>query len=114
MVKKLGQRLWLFCVFVFLYAPILVLIVYSFTSSTMIGAIRGFSLEHYVTLFTTKELLHMIGGTLLLAVTVAFLSTLLGTSHWCNRFLLRWEKKRAVHQFFESDSNCQCRSCNRF
>ena len=46
MVKKLGQRLWLFCVFVFLYAPILVLIVYSFTSSTMIGAIRGFSLEH--------------------------------------------------------------------
>lgn len=65
MVKKLGQRLWLFCVFVFLYAPILVLIVYSFTSSTMIGAIRGFSLEHYVTLFTTKELLHMIGGTLL-------------------------------------------------
>ena len=79
MVKKLGQRLWLFCVFVFLYAPILVLIVYSFTSSTMIGAIRGFSLEHYVTLFTTKELLHMIGGTLLLAVTVAFLSTLLGT-----------------------------------
>ena len=79
MVKKLGQRLWLFCVFVFLYAPIFVLIVYSFTSSTMIGAIRGFSLEHYVTLFTTKELLHMIGGTLLLAVTVAFLSTLLGT-----------------------------------
>ncbi len=63
--KKLGQRLWLFCVFVFLYAPIFVLIVYSFTSSTMIGAIRGFSLEHYVTLFTTKELLHMIGGTLL-------------------------------------------------
>ena len=79
MVKKLGQRLWLFCVFVFLYAPIFVLIVYSFTSSTMIGAIRGFSLEHYVTLFTTKELLHMIGGTLLLAVTDAFLSTLLGT-----------------------------------
>lgn len=79
MVKKLGQRLWLFFVFVFLYAPILVLVVYSFTSSTMIGAIRGFSLEHYVTLFTTKELLHMIGGTLLLAVTVAFLSTLLGT-----------------------------------
>ena len=107
MVKKLGQRLWLFCVFVFLYAPILVLIVYSFTSSTMIGAIRGFSLEHYVTLFTTKELLHMIGGTLLLAVTVAW-------NHWCNRFLLRREKKRAVHQFFESDSNCQCRSCNRF
>lgn len=113
MVKKLGQRLWLFCVFVFLYAPILVLIVYSFTSSTMIGTIRGFSLEHYVTLFTTKELLHMIGGTLLLAVTVAFLSTLLGTIGAIGSFYAG-KKKRAVHQFFESDSNCQCRSCNRF
>ncbi len=78
-MKKIRTKTLAFCVFVFLYAPILVLIVYSFTSSTMIGAIRSFSLEHYVTLFTTKELLHMIGGTLLLGYGCFFLSTLLGT-----------------------------------
>ena len=64
---------------IFLYAPIMILVVYSFTDSTMIGSIRNFSLQNYVTLFTTPELLSMIGGTLSLAFGVAVLSTLLGT-----------------------------------
>ena len=62
-----------------MYAPILILVVYSFTDSTMIGSIRNFSVQNYVTLFTTPELLSMIGGTLSLALGVAVLSTLLGT-----------------------------------
>ena len=53
--------------------------VYSFTSSTTIGAIRGFSLHNYVTLFTTDELKSMILGTLLLALGSAALATVLGT-----------------------------------
>ncbi len=79
MVKKIIQRIWLALVFLFLYLPVLVLLVYSFTSSTVIGAIRGFSLEHYVTLFTTDELVHMILGTFFLALAVASISTVLGT-----------------------------------
>lgn len=79
MVKKGLQGLWIGLVFLFLYLPILVLLVYSFTSSTMIGAIRGFSLEHYVTLFMTDELIHMIVGTIVLAFCVAALSSILGT-----------------------------------
>lgn len=79
MVKKGLLMLWIGLVFLFLYLPILILAVYSFTDSTMIGAIRNFSLEHYVTLFTTEELLHMIVGTVLLAFVVAALSTILGT-----------------------------------
>lgn len=79
MVKKGLQGLWIGGVFLFLYLPILVLAVYSFTDSTIIGAIRSFSFGHYVTLFTTKELLHMIARTVLLAVSVAVLSSLLGT-----------------------------------
>jgi spermidine/putrescine transport system permease protein len=53
--------------------------VYSFTSSTTIGAIRGFSLHNYVTLFTTDELKSMILGTLLLALGSSILATILGT-----------------------------------
>ena len=45
----------------------------------MIGAIRGFSLHNYVTLFTTPELIQMIVGTFTLAIAVAALSTVLGT-----------------------------------
>lgn len=44
MVKKGLQGLWIGGVFLFLYLPILVLAVYSFTDSTIIGAIRSFRL----------------------------------------------------------------------
>lgn len=79
MKKKGLQMAWLMVVLAFLYLPILVLAVYSFTDSTMIGSLRGFSMHNYVTLFTTPELTDMILGTCILAVGVAFLSTVLGT-----------------------------------
>ncbi len=79
-MKKFLQCAWIGMVLLFLYAPILILGVYSFTESTMIGAIRGFSLDNYITLFTTPELISMIMGTVALAFTVAVLSTLLGTA----------------------------------
>lgn len=78
-MKKTLQSIWIYLVLLFLYAPILILMVYSFTDSVMIGQIRSFSLHNYVTLFTTPELLQMIFGTCLLALVVASLSTLLGT-----------------------------------
>ncbi|MDO4805278.1 MAG: ABC transporter permease subunit, partial [Lachnospiraceae bacterium] len=78
-MRKIGSRIFIICVLVLLYAPILMLSVYSFTSATQIGAIRGFSLHNYVTLFTTPELRDMIVGTVLLALGAAFLATVLGT-----------------------------------
>ena len=78
-MKKILQSIWIWFVLLFLYAPILILAVYSFSDSTMIGAIRGFSLHNYETLFTTPELLQMILGTIGLAGVVALLSTILGT-----------------------------------
>ena len=78
-MKKLIQHCWIWLVLAFLYMPVLILSFYSFTSATMIGSIRGFSLENYVTLFTEPELLSMMLGTVALALGVALLSTLLGT-----------------------------------
>lgn len=79
-MKKSIQYLCIGLVLTFLYAPILILVFYSFTNATMIGATRGFSLHNYQTLFGTPELQAMIFGTLLLALLVAILSTLLGTA----------------------------------
>ena len=76
---KILKRAYLIIMLLFIYLPILILAVYSFTSATQIGAIRGFSLQNYVTLFTTPELTDMIRGTLLLALGSAFLATILGT-----------------------------------
>ncbi len=78
-VKKGLCKLFLGVVLLALYLPILMLVVYSFTDSSNIGAIRGFSIQNYVTLFTKPELTQMIGGTLFLAVGASVIATLLGT-----------------------------------
>ena len=78
-MKKIVRPLFLGIMLLFMYLPILILAVYSFTDSTQIGAIHGFSFHNYVTLFTTPELLNMILGTLLLAFGSAVLATILGT-----------------------------------
>ncbi|MDO4976543.1 MAG: ABC transporter permease subunit [Eubacteriales bacterium] len=78
-MKKSLKVIFMALVLTFIYAPVLILAVYSFTSATQIGAIRAFSLKNYVTLFTTEELRNMIIGTLILALVSAVLSTILGT-----------------------------------
>ena len=79
MKGKILRSLILGLVLLFLYLPVLILAVYSFTDATTIGAIRGFSLDNYVTLFTTEELRDMILGTLALALGAAAIATVLGT-----------------------------------
>ncbi len=89
---------WLFMLLMllFIYLPILILAVYSFTDSTNIGAIRGFSLHNYVTLFSTEELRDMIAGTLLLAFGAAAIATILGTLGAIGAFYSRERVSSAV------------------
>ena len=76
-MKKTGKMIFIGLVLAFLYLQILVLAVYSFTKSTNIGAIRGFSMHIYVTLFSTPELVNMITGTIALALGASALATIL-------------------------------------
>ena len=78
-MKKLCKMLFIVLMLLFLYLPILILAVYSFTDAANIGAIRGFSVHNYVTLFTTPELVQMIIGTIVLALVAAVLATIFGT-----------------------------------
>lgn len=79
MMKKIWKSFVIVFVLLFLYLPILILAVYSFTDAAQIGAIRGFSLNNYITLFTTPELRDMILGTIVLAFSSAIIATILGT-----------------------------------
>lgn len=78
-MKKIIRNAIPLLVLLFLYVPIIVLALYSFTDSTQIGVIRNFTLKNYVVLFTTPELQQMILGTVLLAVCSAVIATILGT-----------------------------------
>ena len=78
----------------FLYAPILLLAIYSFDATDMIGTWEGPSFTHYAKLFGDPVILEMIGNTLLLAFTAALLSTILGTvgalgMYYCKRRVKR-------------------------
>ena len=79
-MKKAFSTVWLALVLLFMYLPILILAVYSFTDTATIGTSGNFSLDNYITLFTTPELLKMIGGTLLLAIGSSVIATI--GSNW--------------------------------
>ena len=81
-MRKTIGKLFLILMLLVIYAPILILAVYSFTDSGNIGSIHGFSMQNYVTLFTKGELRDMIVGTVLLAlVSSDRKSTRLNSSH---------------------------------
>ncbi len=79
-MKRFFRGAFICMMLLLVYLPILILAVYSFTTSANIGAIHDFSFQNYVTLFTKPELSNMILGTVILAVVSAAISTILGTT----------------------------------
>ena len=80
-----------------LYAPILLLAIYSFDKTNMIGKFEGFSLTHYAELFRNSKVLGMIGNTFLLAFLAAILSTLLGTLGAVGMYYSKKKAKMLIH-----------------
>lgn len=78
-MKKVISAIVLFLVLSFLYVPIVILAVYSFTDATIIGNWNGFSLKLYEKLFTEARIRNMLINTVVLAVGAGVLSTILGT-----------------------------------
>lgn len=80
-MKKAASRVYLALIFLFLYAPIIVLIVFSFndtqTSSRTIWS--GFTLRWYQRLFEDRYILEALRNTLIIAIVASIVSTLLGT-----------------------------------
>ena len=66
-------------VYLFLYAPLLVMVFFSFNSGKSTSVFQGFSLRWYVELFSGGELLEYLKNSLLLAVASSLIATVLGT-----------------------------------
>ncbi|MCI8643967.1 MAG: ABC transporter permease subunit [Lachnospiraceae bacterium] len=96
-MKKIFAAAWLIAALIFIYLPIMLLAVYSFTTSPQLGTIREFSLHNYVTLFTTPELRKMIIGTFTLAVVSALIATFLGALGAIGAFYSGKLSKAAIH-----------------
>ena len=55
MIKKILSSSWIGIVLLFMYSPILILAGYSFLDTPTIGASGNFSLQNYITLFTSRS-----------------------------------------------------------
>lgn len=75
MMKKSLKRLYIALILIFMYAPILTLIVLSFNASKTRSKWGGFTFHWYLELFTNEEIM----GALLNTLIVAFLSALIAT-----------------------------------
>ena len=81
MKKNLGieSKLYLVLIFVILYAPIAVLIFYSFNSSNSTSVFVDFSLRWYRELFKDQATISALKNTLVLGILSSVISTILGT-----------------------------------
>lgn len=68
-----------FIVYLFLYVPILILVLFSFNESKLNAVWTGFSLKWYKSLFANETILLSLKNTLIVAVVSTLLSVMLGT-----------------------------------
>ena len=77
---KTMAKIYTALVFIFLYAPIAVLILFSFNSTNSTGVFEGFSLYWYKELFSNSGALNALKNTLILATLSAVIATVIGTA----------------------------------
>ena len=77
--NKFLDNICLWMVFIFLFLPILVLIVFSFNTSRLNIVFEGFTLRWYKELFNNSMILEALFNTLMVAVISTVISTVIGT-----------------------------------
>lgn len=80
MVNKYIKQLYLTLIFVFLYAPIVVLIIFSFNNSKSRGQWDGFTLKWYIELLSDRQILKALYYTITIAVLSSVIATVVGTA----------------------------------
>mgnify|MGYP000164007075 CR=1 FL=1 len=73
------SRFYLGLIFVLMYLPIAVVIVFSFNESKLPVRFTGFSLKWYQELFSDSAMIEALGNSLFLGVLSCFVSAVIGT-----------------------------------
>lgn len=76
---KLSSKIYTGIVFAFLFAPIIVLLVFSFNEAKSLSVFSGFSLKWYKELIRDRNTLDAVKNTVILAFAATILSTAMGT-----------------------------------
>ncbi len=74
------SKLYVAFIMILLYAPIVLMIVFSFNSSASTSVITGFSLKWYESLLHDSATMNALKNTLILAVSSSLIATVMGTA----------------------------------
>lgn len=99
MVKKLLEKGYLAIILCVLYAPILFIIVYSFSGTSNFNFSNGFTFASYEAIFTSDKapaLWEAIGNTFLIAIVSSVCATIMGTFASIGIFALGKKIRRTV------------------
>ena len=77
---KTASKVFTALIMIFLFAPIVILLVFSFNEAKSLSVFSGFSFYWYGELFRDSETLNAVKNTLVLAVCAAAISTIMGTA----------------------------------
>ena len=90
------SRVYIALCFIILYAPIAVLMLFSFNSTSSTGVFSGFSLYWYRELFKNANVFNALRNTLILAVTSSVTATVIGTGAAVGLDRMRSRRMRGV------------------
>ncbi len=77
--RRIGGRIFIGLTFLFLYLPIILLIIFSFNAGDSSAVWRGFSLDWYASLFQNRLIMESLYTTLLVSLLATAISTVAGT-----------------------------------
>ncbi len=97
-IKKVTgwEKLYLVLVFLLIYLPILVVVVFSFNESKLTVSFQGFSLKWYQELFQDRALKEALWNSLFLAVSSCLVSAVIGTLGAIGLSRIHWKSKGAL------------------
>lgn len=96
-MKDRLSRLYLYLIFVFLYAPIIILMIYSFNESKY-RVWTGFSFKWYIELFRDRQIMEALYNTIFVAIIAALSSTVIGTVAAIGiESLKKWQKSAVMN-----------------
>lgn len=96
LARKILASSYLSLVFLFLYLPIFILIVFSFNSSKARGHWTGFSLRWYEELFQDSAIIASLSNTLLIACIATVIATLLGTFAAIGLYYMHTKERKLI------------------
>ncbi len=73
------KKFYLSIIFLFLYAPIIVLMLFSFNESKSRANFTGFTFDWYISLFNNRSIMNALYITLAVALLSSFIATIIGT-----------------------------------